>query len=686
METAALIFLTGYLGYQIANSKENLRNVSEKDLGPDDMPSYEKPNSLNIYNSNKTQAIDDELLQMSINQYKKAEDPSLTGVLPPIFNSYAIVGDNSLALKDILSKQPSTQVLSEMNHTNKYIDFAKKPEPPLEKRPMFNSAYNTELAQDFSNFGSGPKTNVETSLLTGLPIDRDHQNMVPFFGGSVKQNIEQYANVATLDNYTGTTDTFIHKQEQTPQFERVKQDINPITLNIETDRYIPSRFKQNERPFEQERITAPIADTLDNPIYDAAASFPTIDQLRTGNNPQISYSAPLKSAQYGSVRGTQAKFVKNQPDTHFKLGTDRLFTDVNRSKDRATYNFSNLQSTDRSNQNLEYYGNAASKESLKTEPRYTSIDNSNEMNVFVQPSTRQTLSNDYTRNIKQATTTNNSNYNRDSINLPELERNSTNTMHSVNVNKSGSGGKIGILDDIRGTTKETMLYGDKSGHINSVIRQSDTILADIGLSDYNFKTTQKEMMVDQNYIGQPMKNDQTGYTVNKYNAKTTHKETTSDNYYQGSGKGKNNEMIYSTYMNPEKVRNAIHSINYKGNASNSMTQEENRDQYNNAEINDDKEKLISNGRPNGPQSFDKSGSVEILGETSHKPNKDLLYAHIENIQNTNSNIPTKIEMGAVTHTAHNTYGEDENTRETREFTRIIENQLKDNPFYNLRTQ
>lgn len=685
METAALIFLTGYLGYHISNSKENLRNVSEKDLGPEDMPNNERPNSLNIYNSNKTQAIDDELLQMSINQYKKAENPSLTGVLPPIFNTYAIVGDNSLALKDILTKQPSTQVLSEMNHTNKYIDFAKKPEPALEMRPMFNSTYNTELPQDFSNFGSGPKSNIETSLLTGLPIDRDHTNMVPFFGGNVKQNIEQYANVATLDNYTGGMDTFIHKQEQTPRFQTVKQDINPITLNIETDRYIPSRFKQHEKPFEQERVKATIADTLDDSVYDAAASFPTIDQLRNTNKPQISYSAPLKSAQYGSVRGTQPKFVKNKPDTHYKLGKDRLFTDVNRSKDRSTYNFSNLQSTDRSNQNLEYYGNAASKELLKTEPRYTNIDNSNEMNVFVKPSTRQTLSNDYTRNIKQATTTNNSNYNRDSINLPELERNSTSTMHSVNVNKSGSGLKIGILDDIKNTTKETMLYGDQSGHINSVIRQSDTILPDIGLSDYNFKTTQKEMMVDQNYIGQPMKNDQTGYTVNKYNAKTTNKETTSDNHYQGSGKGTSTNMVYSTYQNPEKVRNAVHSINYKGNAS-YMTQEENRNQYNNAEINDNKEKLISNGRSNGPQSFDRSGSVEILGKTSHKPNKDLLYSHIENIQNTNSNIPTKVEMGAVTHTAHNTYGENENTRETRAFTDIIENQLKDNPFYNLRTQ
>ena len=54
METIGIIFLTGFLGYQIASSKnESIRNISEKDNGPEDMPSREKPNSLNIYNSNK---------------------------------------------------------------------------------------------------------------------------------------------------------------------------------------------------------------------------------------------------------------------------------------------------------------------------------------------------------------------------------------------------------------------------------------------------------------------------------------------------------------------------------------------------------------------------------------------------------------------------------------------------------
>ena len=681
METAAIIFLTGYLGYQIANSKENLRNVTEKDPGPEDMPEREKPNSLNIYNSNKTHAIDDELLQMSINKYKDAENPSLTGVLPPIFNSYGMVGDSSLALKDILAKQPSTQVLSDINHTNKYVDFAKKPEPPLENRPMFKSIYSSELPQDFSNFGSGNLSSVETSLLTGLPIDRDHSNMIPFFGGSVKQNIEQFANVATLDNFTGSMDTFIHKQEQTQRFENVQQNIYPVQFTVDTDRYIPSVYKQNEKPFQSERVQAPIADTLNNPVTDAAGSFPTIDQLRTSNKPQISYTGVLKSGQYGTVRGVQPTFAKNQADTHYTLGKDRLFTDTGVKGNRATYNFSNIQTTDRQNQNREYYGNAASKD-LKTEPRYTNIDNSDELGVLVKPSTRQHLPNDYTRNIKNATTTNNGDYGRNSINLPELERNTTNTSHTVNINREGQQGQIGILDDIKNTTKETLLDGDTSGHINTNFKQSGTVLADIGVSDYDFKTTQKEMMVDQNYIGQPMKKDQTGYIVNKYNAKTTHKETVNDNYYQGTSKGKNNSTIYSTYQNPEKVRNAVH-IEYQG-PSQGLNQEENRNQYENFISHTNQENLISNERPNGPQSFNMSGGINVLGETTTRPNKDALYTHIDNVQNTSSNIPTKVEMGSVTHKSHNRYGENENNRETREFTNLIENQLKDNPFYNLR--
>lgn len=695
METIAIIGLTAFLGYQISNSKnETIRNVSEKDPGPEDMPEREKPNSLNIYNSNKVNEIDDQLLQMSIGKYADSKNPSLTGVLPPIYNSYSIAGNNNLNLNEIIAKDPSLQNLSDINSVNRYTDPVKKQEPQLERRPMFQSAYNNELNTDFSNFGLGISQDKEVSLLTGLPVDRQHNNLVPFFGGNVTQNVEQFANVATLDNFTGNTDTFFHKKEQPRLFENYKQDIHgtpAFSENVQTDRYIPSLYKQGEKPFYQERVQAPIANNGQNPIDAASADFKSIDQLRTANKPQISYEGVLKSGQIGSVRGVSGLVSKNNVDTYFELGHDRLFTDTGAViKEQRPLNFDNIQPTTRQNQNLEYYGSLVSKESLKTDPRYTTVDNSNELSVLFNEPIRQQLSNDYIRNVNKSNLSNNHDYGKGSINLPELERDSTSTMHKVNVNRQGMKSQVGVMDDIKSTIKETTLEYDNSGNI-SFIKKSDAMSRDSGLSNYDLKTTQKQMLVDKNYIGQPMKKDQTGYTVHKYDAKTTNAETTTDTHYQGTaGKtdGLGNSMVYSTYENPEKVRNAVHPKNYKGNATTQgFTQEENRLRYQNAEVNLNQEKLISNERPSGPQAFNISGGVNTVGDLNYRPNtllKGEENIHTQNKDNISSNISTKINLGNFTRSVDGNYSELPNSRETPEFTDLIKGQLKDNPFYNLR--
>ena len=50
----------------------------------------QKPNGENIYTSNKVEEVNNELLQRSLANYKDAENPALTGILPPIYNSYSV--------------------------------------------------------------------------------------------------------------------------------------------------------------------------------------------------------------------------------------------------------------------------------------------------------------------------------------------------------------------------------------------------------------------------------------------------------------------------------------------------------------------------------------------------------------------------------------------------------------------
>lgn len=46
-----------------------------------------------------------------------------------------------------------------------------------------------------------------------------HNNMVPFYGGSVKQNVRAAANVSMLDSFTGSGDTQIKKREVEQMFD-----------------------------------------------------------------------------------------------------------------------------------------------------------------------------------------------------------------------------------------------------------------------------------------------------------------------------------------------------------------------------------------------------------------------------------------------------------------------------------
>lgn len=678
-----LIGLTGLAGYYLQDKSgrknEGLREINQPDPV---MLENEKPNSLNIYNSNKVDAANDELLKMSLNNYKDAVNPALTNVLPPIYNSYSVHGNELLLNANINEKS-----LPETNEINRRKNVLETDAPELNTRPMFQSSLGTLNDEDtmFSNFGAGPKTNQEISLLTGNIIDREHSNMVPFFGSNVKQNIESFSNVSTLDNFTGNKSTYIHKKETSPQFEQVTQNIYGaplLTDHIDTSRFIPSAYRQNEKPFYEERIAAPISGTLHNPLNNVKQ--PTIDSLRTANNQQISYEGRTKAGQMSSVRGIVGNVMKNRADTHFELGHDRLFTSTGAViANKSSQNYENMTQTSRQDQNIEYYGGAIYKESLNSGPRLKSIDNTNKLDFssFFQPTKRTQLASDTQRNLGSRTTGVND-YGKDSINLPELERDTTKDSQTLNINNGSRGHKVTLQDELKGTIKETLLgKHDNSGNIKTRLK------GEAGITDYTFKTTNKEILAESNkdYKGQANKKDGMGYNVVNAYAKTTNKELTSDYEYSGHANDTNkNSMVYSTFENPEKVRNAVHIENYKGAGSHHTSASENRVMYNNAEISETKEKSLGGQRPNGRKST--LGTIAVnsdnLGEIKITDNmllKERSKTRVENVNFTGV-IPTKSIIGQQQEIFNN-YSEVENNRLNPH---DVSTQLHNNPFYNLK--
>lgn len=656
METLAILGLTAMLGYSFAES-ESIRNVSENDVIHDQVPVEEIPVSKNIYNSNMVNEAEDAVLQMSIANYKQAEEPSMTGMLPPIYNSYGAVGNNSIISKGGVV-DASIKTLANVNNTNRYVDVTAKGNAPSgPSRPMFKPLLNLDTAEptNFSNFGMGKETSNDISLLTGKPIERDHNNMVPFFGSNTKQNIETYANVPALDQYTGNRSTFIHKSEQKPFFELYTQDIHgtpQVTTSIETDRFIPSVYRQNEKPFEQERVNAPMSFTVDNPVTVAATNYPTIDQMRTVNKPQVSYQTQLNSGKYGEVRGVQGEVNKNRVDTSFELGHSRLFTSTGvQISQAAQENYSQMTPTTRSEQNIEYYGPGVDSGALKTIPRYsTNVDNTDELTVISQENRRQQFEADYQRNIASANMTSHDDYGRSGVILTELERDTTNQMHTINANRSNAGAKLPLQDQIKTTIKETTMVRDGRGHATHAVNKSDTS----GLTGVQLKTTNKETTVKNKFKGHANKKDQMGYVVANYDAKATHKETTGQTDYRGAA-------------GPAQSQS-----------------QENRQRFKNASISKTREVLVSNQRPSGANHFNLAGGTGVLGETSVKPNKVMRpNKHTQNIT-VSQTTPSRSLIGESTTRASKKYGDIENKQVTPEFVSIIDSQLKDNPFYNLR--
>ena len=392
MESLFLASIIGGLGYYFSQQNnsssyaETIRNIGDSDSTINSIPANEKPVSSNIYNSKMTEAANNEVFRLSQHNYKESAIPSVSAVLPPIYNSYSSVGVDPKSINNELSWKQ----LSQIDSINKRSDINTGKQPILVDRPMFKPILNLDTAivnSQFTNFGNGLNSNQELSLLTGLPIEREHINQVPFFGGSVKQNIEQFTNETLLDKYTGNTSTFIHKEEAPQRFEnRAEYGINGTTKtpnfqdNVDMSRFIPSRFKQNEKPFYEERVPAPIAFTVDNPVTDAQITQVTIDQLRVANKPQISYEGRVKAGSKAIPnRGKIGVISKNSVDTSFTLGKDRLFTGPGAIvSPMLKKDYSNIHQTSRQSQNLEYYGPERSR--VSSTIQRSVLDNSDQLN------------------------------------------------------------------------------------------------------------------------------------------------------------------------------------------------------------------------------------------------------------------------------------------------------------------
>jgi hypothetical protein len=170
------------------------------------------------------------------------------------------------------------------------------------------------------------------SSLLGSYIDSNeftHQNMVPFYGGSVKQNMTPTRNQSILDKFTGNDSIQIEKREVETMFDTGKTPYgSPYGLEMKSefvsDRIVASRNRAGERPFEPTRVAPGIGQgggALGSggfhqmEVNDIMRPRDT-NQLRTADNPKLTYKGMIVPGKHyiGKASENPGEVRKYRPD------------------------------------------------------------------------------------------------------------------------------------------------------------------------------------------------------------------------------------------------------------------------------------------------------------------------------------------------------------------------------------
>lgn len=209
-----------------------------------------------------------------------------------------------------------------------------------------------------------------------------HNNMQPFFGGRIKQNMAPQANTHTLDMYNGTGSTQIKKREVENMFETHKAPYgNPFGMEDNTD-FFQSRIatqvpivRNGEKPFEPTKVSSGIGEKFG---FTGKGGFQQLEineimrpkdtnELRVLSNPKETYDTPMvpgghfigASADVGDV----GEMRKYKPDTFYIDETgERFFVTTGDLIKETVRSVQVLPHTARPETSVEYEGIASSQD------------------------------------------------------------------------------------------------------------------------------------------------------------------------------------------------------------------------------------------------------------------------------------------------------------------------------------
>lgn len=260
------------------------------------------------------------------------------------------------------SELPNTN-LRDKNYPN---DTIVVPEYDRTSKLSVTNHYDTPHTYTDKYFTNKPQqttentTNTTYQSLTGETVTTDyfrHENMVPFFGSSIRGSTTGADSANTeglMDTYTGAGSQTISNSEQTPLF-RPQSNINhtygaPNMNDFYQSRVVESSNRSDLKPFDETRVGPGLGERNG---LNGQGGFnsgmmerdqwqgKTVDELRVATNPKASEYGLLGYESKGkyyipqTTPDSMGKMEKNRPNTTVEIGEGRYFTTTGRAGEMA---------------------------------------------------------------------------------------------------------------------------------------------------------------------------------------------------------------------------------------------------------------------------------------------------------------------------------------------------------------
>jgi ribosomal protein S20 len=211
--------------------------------------------------------------------------------------------------------------------------------------------------------------------------------MMPFYGGSVKQNMNDKSNKSVLENFTGVSDLYKHKKEMPSFYDKNKDVTNVCGMQSMTDFYtermVAPNIRNNEFPIDKITVGPGLGKGFSSTPTGGYQQFDIqqyakdrdVDQLRTQRNPnqfalgitdtgKETYEARVLNGMKGTMLGIEGEFSKNRVNTWYEQTPDMLMKTTGAIiKPKQNEKF-NIPATNRLETTVEYEGIAHAKTNL----------------------------------------------------------------------------------------------------------------------------------------------------------------------------------------------------------------------------------------------------------------------------------------------------------------------------------